>query len=101
MSFPPEMSAGDQRRLAFLSFLIVVVVAAIAAFIAVLALDGGGTRAGAQTVREYNLEIVPADIDYGGGNIWHAWTYKLADAPAGTVPGRRSPVRSVRSSLSM
>jgi FtsP/CotA-like multicopper oxidase with cupredoxin domain len=87
MSFPPEMPATDQRRLAALSFLIVVAVAAIAAFIAVLALDRGGTRAGAQTIREYNLEIVPADIDYGGGNVWHAWTYKLADSPAGNVPG--------------
>lgn len=41
----------------------------------------------AQTLREYNLEIVPADIDYGGGNVWHAWTFKLADAPKGAVPG--------------
>jgi manganese oxidase len=86
MSFPADMPVRDQRRLAVLSFLILAGVAAIAALIAVLALDGG-TRAGAQTVREYNLEIVPADIDYGGGNVWHAWTYKLADAPAGTVPG--------------
>jgi FtsP/CotA-like multicopper oxidase with cupredoxin domain len=86
MAFPPDMPARDQRRLAVLSFLIVAAVAAIAAFIAVLALDGG-TKAGAQAVREYNLEIVPADVDYGGGNVWHAWTYKLADAPAGTVPG--------------
>ena len=86
MTFPADMPAGDQRRLAVLSFLIIAAVAAIAAFIAVLALDGG-TKAGAQTIREYNLEIVPADVDYGGGNVWHAWTYKLAEAPAGTVPG--------------
>ena len=86
MSFPANMPAGDQRRLAVLSFLIIAAVAAIAAFIAVLALDGG-TKAGAQTIREYNLEVVPADIDYGGGNVWHAWTYKLAGADKGTVPG--------------
>jgi FtsP/CotA-like multicopper oxidase with cupredoxin domain len=41
----------------------------------------------AQPVREYTLEIVPTDIDYGGGNVWHAWTYKLADSPTGSVPG--------------
>lgn len=44
-------------------------------------------KATAQTVREYTLEIVPTDIDYGGGNVWHAWTFKLADQPKGTVPG--------------
>src|SRR3990172_7662203 len=85
MNFPPDMSARDQRRLAVLSFLIIVSVAAIAALIAVLALDGG-SKAGAQTVREYNLEIVGADVDYGGGSVWHAWTYKLAESAAGTIP---------------
>ncbi|MBI4311661.1 MAG: multicopper oxidase domain-containing protein, partial [Chloroflexi bacterium] len=39
---------------------------------------GQGAEAGA--VREYDLDIVPADIDYGTG-VWHAWTY------GGTVPG--------------
>ncbi len=86
MSFPADMPARDQRRLAALSFLILAAVAAIAAFVAVLALEGG-THAGAQTVREYSLEIVPADINYGGGNVWHAWTYKLAGTETGTVPG--------------
>ena len=56
---------------------------AIGLAVAFFAADG----ADAQTVRDYELEIVPADIDYGGGNVWHAWTFKLADAPAGTVPG--------------
>ncbi|MBI2912673.1 MAG: multicopper oxidase domain-containing protein [Chloroflexi bacterium] len=86
MSFPAEMPARQRRVLIAAGFLIVLVVAAVFAVLAVYALDGGD-GAEAQTVREYNLEVVPADIDYGGGNIWHAWTYKLADAPAGTVPG--------------
>ncbi len=86
MSFPADMPARDQRRLAVLSFLILAAVAAIAAFVAVVALNGG-RHAGAQTVREYSLEIVPADINYGGGNVWHAWTYKLAGTETGTVPG--------------
>ncbi|MDO8616450.1 MAG: multicopper oxidase domain-containing protein, partial [Dehalococcoidia bacterium] len=86
MAFPPDMSASDRRRLAVLAFLVVVAVAAVAAVLGVVIVDRGG-GAEAQTIREYNLEIVPADIDYGGGNVWHAWTYKLADAPAGTVPG--------------
>jgi FtsP/CotA-like multicopper oxidase with cupredoxin domain len=37
--------------------------------------------AGAQTVRNYDLEITNTDIDYGGGNVWHAWTFN------GQVPG--------------
>jgi FtsP/CotA-like multicopper oxidase with cupredoxin domain len=41
----------------------------------------------ADTVREYNLEVVATDIDYGNGNIWHAWTYKEAGAEKGSVPG--------------
>ncbi len=86
MAFPSDMPVGDQRRLAVLSFLLLAAIVAISAFMAVLITDGGG-GAGAQTVREYNLEIVPADIDYGGGNVWHAWTYKLADSLTGTVPG--------------
>ena len=86
MAFPNDMPSRDQRRLAVLSFLIIAAVAAIAVFVAVLALDGG-SQAEAQTVREYSLEIVPTDIDYGGGSVWHAWTYKLAGSPAGTIPG--------------
>jgi uncharacterized cupredoxin-like copper-binding protein len=43
--------------------------------------------ASAQTVRTYDLEIVGTDIDYGGGNIWHAWTFKNAGEPTGSVPG--------------
>ncbi len=86
MAFPNEMPAQQQRRLALLAFLVVATVAASGSLLAVLAIGGGGS-AEAQIVREYNLEIVTADIDYGGGNVWHAWTYKLADSPAGTVPG--------------
>jgi len=87
MTFPPDMSQTDKRRLAVAAFLVVVLVAAIAAVLAVVVIKDDGGTASAQTVREYNLEVVAADIDYGGGNIWHAWTYKLADEPAGTVPG--------------
>ncbi len=33
------------------------------------------------TIRDYTLEIAPKDIDYGGGAVWHAWTFN------GSVPG--------------
>ena len=79
---------GENRHLAMSGFLILVVVAALAAIFATMILLGRDSGpAEAQTIREYNLDIVPADIDYGGGNVWHAWTYKLADSPVGTVPG--------------
>lgn len=65
----------------------VVLAAAVAGGLVAAFVLAGGDGAQAQTVRAYDLEIVPADIDYGGGNVWHAWTFKLADAPAGTVPG--------------
>ncbi|MDO8613123.1 MAG: multicopper oxidase domain-containing protein, partial [Dehalococcoidia bacterium] len=86
MSFPFDMSKRERRILAVLASLILIGVAATSGLFAALLIDRG-EEAGAQTIREYNLEVVPADIDYGGGNVWHAWTYKLADAPAGTVPG--------------
>ena len=69
---------------AVLATAILVQIAVVGGLVAGAFLSGG---ADAQTVREYHLEIVPADIDYGGGNIWHAWTFKLAGEPAGTVPG--------------
>jgi len=82
-SAPPE-----NRHLALISFLILVGVAAISAIFAVFVLVGGDSgKVEAQTVREYNLEVVAADIDYGNGSVWHAWTYKLAEDPVGTVPG--------------
>ena len=86
MSFPSDMPSGQRRTLLALGFLTVLAVAALFALLGVY-LVGRGDGAEAQTVRDYNLEIVPADIDYGGGNVWHAWTFKLADAPKGTVPG--------------
>ncbi len=39
------------------------------------------------TVRDYTLEIVPKDIDYGNGNVWHAWTFN------GALPGPALKVR--------
>ena len=86
MAFPNDMPARDQRTLTFLTLLILVGAAIITAVLGLVVIDRGG-GAEAQTVREYNLEIVNADIDYGGGNVWHAWTYKLAGSAAGTVPG--------------
>jgi len=65
----------------------VILAAATAGGLTAALLLAGGDGAEAQPVREYNLEIVPGDIDYGGGNVWHAWTFKSADAPTGTVPG--------------
>ena len=88
MAFPADMPSPERDRLRILAFLVIAIVAAVAAFLAVYILDGDGSGSvEAQTVREYNLEIVAKDIDYGGGNIWHAWTYKLADSPEGSVPG--------------
>ena len=54
-----------------------------AVVVATLWLTGsyGTQEVSAETIREYTLEIVPADIDYGGGAVWHAWTFD------GTVPG--------------
>ena len=69
------------------TILVAVVALAVAGGLIAALVVAGGEGAEAQTIREYDLEIVPADIDYGGGNVWHAWTFKLADAPAGTVPG--------------
>ena len=86
MAFPQQMPERQRRRLAVLAFLIVAAIAAVAGILAALTLRDGG-QAKAQTVREYNIEIVGKDIDYGGGRIWHAWTYKLADEPEGHVPG--------------
>jgi len=75
-----------RRPLMITASAVVLAAAAAGGLIAAL-LVSGGDGAEAQTVREYNLEIVPKDIDYGGGNVWHAWTYKLADEPEGNVPG--------------
>ena len=88
MAFPADMPSPERNNLRILAFLVIALVAAVSAFLAVYILDGdGGGGAEAQTVREYNLEIVATDIDYGGGNVWHAWTYKEAGAEKGTVPG--------------
>ena len=47
-----------------------------------------GEKAKAEVVRDYTLEIVPKDIDYGNGAVWHAWTYN------GTVPGTTIRVKA-------
>ena len=85
MAFPNNVPSSNPRTLTFLTLLILVGAAVITA-VGLVVIDRDGAVE-AQSVREYNLEIVPADVDYGGGNVWHAWTYKLAGAPAGTVPG--------------
>ena len=87
MAFPGRYAPSGANRLRILAFLVVAFVAAAAAFLAVYIIGGDDGGVEAQTVREYNLEVVATDIDYGNGNVWHAWTYKLADDPAGTVPG--------------
>jgi FtsP/CotA-like multicopper oxidase with cupredoxin domain len=88
MAFPADMPSPERNRLRVLSFLVVAVVAAVSAFLAVYILDGdGGGGVSAQGERVYNLEIVGTDIDFGGGNVWHAWTYKEAGAEKGSVPG--------------
>src|SRR6266545_2480162 len=88
MAFPNDMPADQQRRLTVLTLAILVLAAITTAVLGLIFIDNdGGGGAHAQTVREYNLEIVPTDIDYGGGNVWHAWTFKLAGEEKGTVPG--------------
>jgi FtsP/CotA-like multicopper oxidase with cupredoxin domain len=88
MAFPADLPEDERRRLAVLAFLVLAAVAAIAAILGVFIIKGdGGGAASAQVVREYNLEIVGTDIDYGNGNVWHAWTFKDANAEAGSVPG--------------
>jgi len=87
MSFPADMPMKERRVLTAIAAFLVVAVGVTAGLVTTLLVSGGGDEAGAQTIREYNLEVVPADIDYGGGNVWHAWTYKLEGEPAGHVPG--------------
>lgn len=43
--------------------------------------DGLTKESEAETVHNYTLEIMPKDIEYGNGAVWHAWTFN------GTVPG--------------
>jgi FtsP/CotA-like multicopper oxidase with cupredoxin domain len=86
MSTASERSESEQRALAIAGFCVVVAVGAIAAILGVVIL-GDSSVTDAQTIREYSIEVVPKDINYGGGNVWHAWTYKLVDAPEGSVPG--------------
>jgi FtsP/CotA-like multicopper oxidase with cupredoxin domain len=81
------MPSGDRRRLAVLAVLLLGAVAVIAGVLGALVIKGDSEKASAQVVREYNLEIVGTDIDYGNGNVWHAWTFKDAAAEAGSVPG--------------
>ena len=86
MASSTDMPSGNPRTLTFLTLLILFGAAVITAGLGFAVIDRDGSVE-AQTVREYSLEIVPTDIDYGGGSVWHAWTYKLAGSPAGTIPG--------------
>lgn len=64
------------------AFALVGAVTAIAVIQPQLLLPAGPAVAGSgPQVREFNLTIEGADIDMGGGAVWHAWTYN------GTVPG--------------
>jgi FtsP/CotA-like multicopper oxidase with cupredoxin domain len=80
------MSLKERRVLTVIAAFLVLAVAVTTGIIAAVFI-ADGDKAEAQVVREYNLEIVPTDIDYGGGNVWHAWTYKLAGEESGSVPG--------------
>ncbi|MBI4295935.1 MAG: multicopper oxidase domain-containing protein [Chloroflexi bacterium] len=58
-----------------------VVIAAVLAAASVAILWGDSPeKTKAQSIREYALEMRPANLDYGEG-VWHAWTFD------GTVPG--------------
>lgn len=87
MTLSNHLPASDQRSLTIATLLIVFLAAIVTAVLGLIFIDDDGGGAEAQALREYNLEIVPADIDYGGGNVWHAWTFKLAGTEKGTVPG--------------
>lgn len=50
--------------------------------------DGLTQQSEAETVRDYTLEIIPKDIEYGDGAVWHAWTFN------GTVPGTTLRVKA-------
>jgi len=94
MTFPTEMTPGQRRRLSIAGFLLVLAVAVVAAMFGVLVIKGNH-GASAETVREYNLEIVPTDIDYGrprrrcASTTWRSCrpTSTTAMATSGT-PGR-------------
>jgi len=60
---------------------LLAVVAAFGLITFGLLLIGSIDVAWSQTVRQYNLEIVPVDIEMGPGVVWHAWTFN------GAVPG--------------
>ena len=86
MSDAPEVTSREKAVLAVGGFVILAAIAAIAAIFGVIVLgDSGGAEA--QAIREYNIEIVPHDIEYSPGNVWHAWTYKLEGEAEGSVPG--------------
>jgi uncharacterized cupredoxin-like copper-binding protein len=65
----------------------ILIQVAVAIGLVVARLATGGGHVSAQVVREYNLEIVATDIDYGNGNVWHAWTFAEAGQPVGAIPG--------------
>lgn len=65
----------------------------IIALLVILVFSGGMTLWSwsgneAEAVREYTLEIIPKDIDYGNGAVWHAWTFN------GKVPGTTLTVKA-------
>lgn len=79
-------SGGPKRSPGFrLGFLLTIVVMAVPSVIGCLSADADLLTTQPEikpaTVREYSLEMVAKDIEYGGGAVWHAWTFN------GTVPG--------------
>ncbi len=69
-----------RRTLTIVAAVVLLQIAVAAGLVAAYVI-ADGEDVEAQAIRDYDLEITRADIDYGGGNVWHAWTFN------GKVPG--------------
>ena len=74
--FWPVLGWRSTLAIGFLGALLIVVGAALRS-----PLESSRQGARPSSVHEYTLKIIPTDINYGGANVWHAWTFN------GTVPG--------------
>jgi manganese oxidase len=76
------MSTGTQRAAFAVAFTLIGAITAAALLNpSVLAPAPAAKASSGPGVRSFEFDIKGADIDMGGGAVWHAWTYN------GTVPG--------------
>ncbi|GEM_PF-478058 len=71
----------DTARLVVVAISFAIVGASVAGLASRVAVGPGASASSAPQTRDFFLEIVPQDIDMGGGMVWHAWTFNH------TVPG--------------